>query len=214
MSHNNTIQDLPNLLTEQYFSNGFFYEKGTMADWIWNIAIEKGHTELVIDILQGTVTPKALEVKPILIQVPKLKNTIQVILKREGKPSDSITKATFQIQLYKKENTLKCIAILTDINGKKNLGTKQTFHPHNNDPEWFKVHSKNDMDWLNAAGSQLNTSEWFGAIIRYGLHFGKRKFNTFYNQKELKKNAIVGYVFQLSLLVLVFYFLYTLTQSS
>ena len=31
------------------------------------------------------------------------------------------------------------------------------------------------MDWLNEAGNQLNTSEWFGAIIRYGLHFGKKK---------------------------------------
>ncbi|MAM28702.1 MAG: hypothetical protein CMC13_06730 [Flavobacteriaceae bacterium] len=160
------------------------------------------------------VTPKELAVKPITTHLPKLKNTIQETLKDEGMSSNFTTEATFQIQLYKKENSLKCIAIITDANGKKYLGSKQSFHPHNNDPKWFKIHSKNDMDWLNEAGNQLNTSEWFGAIIRYAAHFGKRKFNVFYNQKELRKNAIVGYVFQLSLLVLIFYFLYTLTQSS
>ncbi len=211
MPYKNSIQDLPNLLTEQYFSNGFFYEKGTMADWIWNIAIQKGYIELVIDIQKSTITPKVLALKPILIQVPKFKNTIQEILKSEGKPTDFIIEATFQIQLYEKENTLKCLAILTDINGKKYLGDKQSFHPHNNDPKWFKIHSKNDMDWLNEAGNQLNTSEWFGAIIRYSAHFGKRKFNTFYNQKELKKNAIVGYIFQVSAIILLFYFLYTIS---
>ncbi len=214
LPHINSIQELPNLLTEQYFSIDFFYEKGTMADWIWNIAIEKGHTELVIDILQSTVSPKDLNLKPIVIQLPKLKKTIQETLKDKGKPSGFITEVTFQIQLHEKENTLSCLAILTDAKGKKYVGSKQSFHPHNNDPKWFKIQSKHDRNWQNSADNSMNTSEWFGAIIRYATHLGKRKFNTFYNQKELTKNAVIGTVFQVSVLVITFYILYTLTQSS
>lgn len=57
------------------------------------------------------------------------------------------------------------------------------------------------MQWQNAADAELNTSEWFGAIIRYLLKFGRKKFNTFYNENELKKNAFVGYIFKILLLI-------------
>ena len=127
MEQNKSVQNLPNLLTEQYFSNGFFYEKGTMADWIWNKASEKEESEVVIDILKATVKPSTIAIKPIVIQLPKLKNTILTRLKNGGMPSDFISEATFQIQLYEKTNTLKCIAILTDTNGKRYLGDKQSF---------------------------------------------------------------------------------------
>ncbi len=58
------------------------------------------------------------------------------------------------------------------------------------------------------ANNELNSSEWFGAIIRYFWHLGKRKFNTFYNQKELKKNAIIGTVFKIVLFITFIFFLY------
>ena len=60
---------------------------------------------------------------------------------------------------------------------------------------------KDDMQWQNAADAELNSSEWFGAIIRYLWHFGRREFNSFYNQKELKKNALIGYLFKIVLLI-------------
>ena len=49
--------------------------------------------------------------------------------------------------------------------------------------------------------SAANLSEWFGAIFRYGLHFGKRKFNTFYNAQEYRKNAIIGNIIQMVLII-------------
>jgi len=64
-----------------------------------------------------------------------------------------------------------------------------------------KTDDKEGMEWQNEAEAELNSSEWFGAIIRYFFHLGKKKFNTFYNERELKKNALVGYAFKIVLLI-------------
>lgn len=75
-----------------------------------------------------------------------------------------------------------------------------------------KADDKEGMEWQNEADAELNSSEWFGAIIRYFFHLGKKKFNTFYNERELKKNALVGYafkiVFLIGLVVIVYLFAY------
>lgn len=67
----------------------------------------------------------------------------------------------------------------------------------------FNKHSKNKevksiegLSWQNEADSELHSSEWFGAIIRYFFQLGKREFDSFYNPKELKKNAIIGWLFK------------------
>lgn len=64
-----------------------------------------------------------------------------------------------------------------------------------------KADDKEGMEWQNEADAELNSSEWFGAIIRYFFHLGKKKFNTFYNERELKKNALVGYAFKIVFLI-------------
>lgn len=64
-----------------------------------------------------------------------------------------------------------------------------------------KADDKEGMEWQNEAEAELNSSEWFGAIIRYFFHLGKKKFNTFYNERELKKNALVGYAFKIVFLI-------------
>lgn len=43
--------------------------------------------------------------------------------------------------------------------------------------------------WQTVADYELNSSEWFGAIIRYFWHLGRKKFNTFYNPAQLKKKC-------------------------
>ena len=58
-------------------------------------------------------------------------------------------------------------------------------------------------EWDNKAKGELHTSEWFGAIIRYFLHFGRRKFDTFYNKNELKKNVIIGWLFKILAFLLI-----------
>jgi len=199
---------IPNSITQQYFGTLFYYGKGYMADWLWNTATEKGITELTIDIINYKIHPKELQIKPLVVFLPTLKETIKKTLEVEGFPADFIKEAKLHIKLFKEENRLRCTAILTDSENKKYIGKEYTEHPYDNNFKVFKARSENDMDWANEADNSLNASEWFGAILRYAAHFGKRRFNTFYKQKQLKKNALVGNLFQIILIVLLFYALY------
>lgn len=40
--------------------------------------------------------------------------------------------------------------------------------------------------------NEPNSSEWFGAIIRYFWFLGKKDFNSLYSPKEIKTNRKVG----------------------
>ncbi|GAA4275867.1 hypothetical protein [Aquimarina mytili] len=67
---------------------------------------------------------------------------------------------------------------------------------------------KEDINSQNAADNSLNSSEWFGAIIRYLCHLGKKDFNSFYTPKQLKKNALVGYIFKIIMVLILIFFGY------
>ncbi|WP_103864040.1 hypothetical protein [Aquimarina sp. I32.4] len=68
-------------------------------------------------------------------------------------------------------------------------------------PQSKKIRKEN-LPWQTVADSELNSSEWFGAIFRYFWYLGKREFNSFYNQEELKKNTAIGYLFKISFVIL------------
>lgn len=57
---------------------------------------------------------------------------------------------------------------------------------------WYKEVSKHHA---------ANASEWLGAILRYLWHRGKRKFDTFYNSEEYVRNAWIGTVLQIIVIV-------------
>ena len=91
-----------------------------MADWIWNAAQEKGIIELEIDVLHDKVVPPELAIKPILIYLPRLRETIANSLLGNNFPVDFITEAQFIISLSHKFNAqrlLSCQAILKDKEG-------------------------------------------------------------------------------------------------
>lgn len=69
------------------------------------------------------------------------------------------------------------------------------------------------LNWQTEADSELNSSEWFGAIIRYFWHLGRKKFDAFYNPKELKKNAIIGWLFKMVLILILIYIGYHLNSN-
>lgn len=46
-----------------------------MADWVFNSASEKDVSELTIDFWNNTIEPNELEIRPILSQLPRLKET-------------------------------------------------------------------------------------------------------------------------------------------
>ncbi|MDO5981733.1 hypothetical protein [Flavivirga spongiicola] len=208
------LDGLPDALTKRYFSDTFYYKKGNMATWIWNTSVEKDIDELSINILNKEVNLKELEIKPILAFLPRLNTAISKTLENENYPSDFIKEAKFFIKIFHKNPHIKCTAYLSDKEGKKYMGDSISFNVYDNNFEHFNLRPNNDMDWASEGENQLNTSEWFGAMLRFFGSFGKRKFNSFYNQRELKKNAIIGNLFQITLMILFFYFLYRYMQSN
>jgi len=205
------LDGLPDAITKRYFSDSFFYKKGSMATWIWNLSAEKDIDELTIDIFRNKVEPKELEITPILFHLPRIKSAIIKTQMNENYGLNYILEAKLYIKVYQKNPHIKCTTILTNKEGEKYIGTKRSYNVYDNNFKHFNVRVNNDMDWASEGENQLNTSEWFGALLRYFAYFGKRKFNSFYNQRELKKNAIIGNLFQMTLFILFFYFLYQLS---
>lgn len=61
---------------------------------------------------------------------------------------------------------------------------------------------KEESNWQTEADIELNSSEWFGAILRYFWHLGRTPFNIFYSPSNLKKNALLGWLFKIMILIL------------
>ncbi|TSE10694.1 hypothetical protein [Aquimarina algiphila] len=76
-----------------------------------------------------------------------------------------------------------------------------------------ELKKKEGLNWQTEADAELNSSEWFGAIIRYFWHLGRKKFDTFYNQRELKKNAIIGWLLKVIMLIILIYLGYLYMNS-
>ncbi len=94
-----------------------------MADWIFNSASEKNVNELTLDFWNNTVEPNVLEIKPILRQLPRLKETVWKTLKSQNFESDFIRSGILKIKMGKTGyRYLYCKTILTDKNGKEYIG--------------------------------------------------------------------------------------------
>jgi hypothetical protein len=118
-----TLNGLPNSLEQRYFSTLFYYSKGYMADWIWNAADRLGVSEIEIDILNDAVTPRELEMHPIVAQLKDLRETIRKTLLSNQFPEDYITEARFAITIPEKGSRwFTCIPTIKDKDGKKYVG--------------------------------------------------------------------------------------------
>lgn len=102
MGTRKNLNGLPNSLEQRYFSTLFYWNGGYMADWIWNAANEKKVRDIEIDILNESVEPKVLQIRPIISQLPKIRDTIQTTLKSHNFPDDFITAAKFIIYISQK----------------------------------------------------------------------------------------------------------------
>ncbi|MDG5493197.1 hypothetical protein [Psychroserpens sp. SPM9] len=123
----NRLKGLPNTITQQFFSTTFYYSKGYMADWVFNAASEKNVSELKIDFWNNTITPNELEIKPILRQLPRLKETVHKTLKSQNFEPDFITKGFMEIRMGKTGyRYLYCKTILIDKNGIEHIGKEYT----------------------------------------------------------------------------------------
>ncbi|MEZ4805310.1 MAG: hypothetical protein R2852_07465 [Bacteroidia bacterium] len=125
MAKKRNLNGLPNTLVQRYFSTLFFWSKGYKADWIWNAANEKGVNEIEIDLLNDSVFPKELELKPIHAQLSRLRATIRITLENNKFPKDFIVDAKFNIfvsEKYKILRLLTCQAMLKDHEGRTYQG--------------------------------------------------------------------------------------------
>ena len=129
MGKKRDLNGLPNSLEQRYFSTLFWWEKAYMADWIWNAANEKEVTDIEINIIQDTVEPKELEIKPIIAQLARLRETIHTTLNSAGFSADVIVDARFKIyisQQFKPLRLLTCQAIVIDRDGRVYEGKTYT----------------------------------------------------------------------------------------
>ena len=113
MAKKKNLNGLPHNLKQQYFSTLFYYGKGYMADWIWNAAIEKNVSDIQIDIINQTVMPKDLHIRPLTAQLIKLQQTIKKELTNNGFPENFIVKAKFEIYISPENRNQKIFSILT-----------------------------------------------------------------------------------------------------
>ncbi len=100
-----------------------------MADWIWNEANNLGVTEIEIDILNDSVAPKEMQIRPIIAQLDKLRETIATSLASNDFPLDFIVDARFTIhipQTWKAQRLLLCKATMTDKHGQLYEGKTYT----------------------------------------------------------------------------------------
>ena len=135
----NRLNGLPNTITQQFFSTTFYYSKGYMADWIFNSASEKNVSELTLDFWNNTVEPNVLEIKPILRQLPRLKETVWKTLKSQNFESDFIRSGILNIKMGKTGyRYLYCKTILTDKNGIEYIGKEYTESVYEDEFRVFK----------------------------------------------------------------------------
>lgn len=121
MAKKRNLNGLPNNLIQQYFSTLFHYDKGYMADWIFNASKELQISNIEIDIINQTVNPPELQIKPITSPLIYLLQTIEKELIINGFESGFIVNAKFDILTSQKDRALKtinCLAVLVDKDGK------------------------------------------------------------------------------------------------
>jgi len=120
MAKRNRINGLPNVLIQQYFSTMFYYEKGYMADWIWNTANDKNINDIKIDIIKGTIIPRELQIPQLTGELYRLRQTIKKELESNGFSENFIQKAQFEIYItseFKNDKIFGVIATLEDKDG-------------------------------------------------------------------------------------------------
>lgn len=174
-----------------------------MADWLWNLALEHGVSEITLDIIDSKVHPISIPSTPLISHFPALKDTINKSLITKGLDLDYYKNITFYVKINESINQLNCHAKLEDKNGDILISNVYIEHPYENDYKKFNIKNTNYSQWSMEADNSLNSAEWFGAIIRYLLNLGNKHFKYFYNQQQLKTNVIIGWLFQVIIAILI-----------
>jgi len=118
MNKKKNLKGLPNNLIQQYFSTLFYYDKGYMADWIWNAAREKNVSDIKIDIISKTIIPKDLQILPLTVHLFRLQETIKKELENNDFADDFIVKAQFEIYISPENSSQKIFGVVVTLEDK------------------------------------------------------------------------------------------------
>ena len=116
MARRKQLNGLPNDLVYSFFSTLRYWEKGYMSDWIVNASLDLKVENIQIDILNKQITPKELEIKPILYHITELESIIKKVTEHAGFEHDFIKQAVFDIEIHKNRQ-LQCKTTLIGENG-------------------------------------------------------------------------------------------------
>ena len=119
MAKKNKLKGLPNNLIQQYFSTLFYFEKGYMADWIWNAAYDRNISDIQIDIIKETIIPKDLQIQPLTVGLIRLRETIKKELKNNNFTEDFIEKAYIEIYISPELKNQKIFGVLVTLEDKE-----------------------------------------------------------------------------------------------
>jgi hypothetical protein len=90
-----------------------------MADWLYNGMTDLEIDEVIIDVLNETIFPNEISIKPLKLNVPRLKVIIQRTLLSNGFDDDYIKSAKLLIKTHIAiDRHLLCRAEIIDINNK------------------------------------------------------------------------------------------------
>jgi hypothetical protein len=112
------INGLPHDLVQSFFSTLRYWEKGYMSDWVVNAAQGLKIHKIRIDIINKTIDPKDIEIKPIIFNINELDKIIDKALINAGLTRNFIKQAYFDIDIFD-DRYLKCQTIIIAENGKK-----------------------------------------------------------------------------------------------
>jgi hypothetical protein len=102
MTKTKTLNSLIHNLSQSYFSTLNYWDGGYMCDWIVNAAFELGIDKIKIDLLKKQISPKEMEIKPLLYYLDSLTPIIQKTLESNDLPDDFVTEAVFDISVSEK----------------------------------------------------------------------------------------------------------------
>ena len=97
MAKTKILNSLNDSLAHSYFSTLNFWDGGYLSDWIVNASFELGINKVEIDILEKKVSPKRLEIRPLLYYLDALPKIIEKTLKSNKLPLDFVIEAKFEI---------------------------------------------------------------------------------------------------------------------
>jgi len=148
MAKPSLINGLPHDLVQLFFSTLRYWEKGYMSDWIVNAAIGLKINKIKIDLINKTINPSEIEIRPILYSINELEKIIDKAVLHAGLTRDFIKQADFEIDIFD-NRWLKCKTTVIAANGK----IYQTKDYVEQSYENFKAINLNGFDrfgnWIN-----------------------------------------------------------------